>query len=40
VLGDLDQAARSYQSALRLNPALAGVSENIALLEAERDRSR
>lgn len=40
VLGELDQAARSYQSALRLNPGLAGVSENIALLEAERERSR
>ncbi len=40
VLGDLDQAAASYRSALRVNPALAGVSENIALLEAERQGPR
>ncbi|MEP7050471.1 MAG: transglutaminase family protein [Pseudomonadota bacterium] len=40
VLGDLDQAAASYRSALRANSALPGVSENIALLEAEHDRPR
>jgi regulator of sirC expression with transglutaminase-like and TPR domain len=40
VLGELDQAALSYQHALRANPALAGLSENMALLDAERARSR
>ncbi len=39
VLGDLDQAAASYRSALRLNPALAGITQNIALLETEREQA-
>ncbi len=39
VLGDLDQAAASYRRALRVNPALAGITQNIALLEAEREQA-
>ena len=39
VLGDLEQAAASYRSALRVNPELAGITQNIALLEAEREQS-
>jgi len=36
LLGNLESAARSYRRARELNPQLAGVQQNMALLDAER----
>jgi regulator of sirC expression with transglutaminase-like and TPR domain len=39
LLGHLDQAAKSYATALSKNPHLPGLEQNIALLEAERRKA-
>jgi tetratricopeptide (TPR) repeat protein len=39
LLGKLDEAAASYQTARAVNPHLPGVDQNVALLEAEQKSS-